>query len=112
MGAKALRLRAIRSDRNSELAFEESANGNPTIGTPMEVSASRLGQPNKNMNRINDKLYTDKYLLANRWVSKSESYRDAARIAAAYGHNELKNFYLCRMRFWSLSAATHIKKIK
>ena len=114
MGAKALRLRAIRSDRNLELAFKESANGNPTIGTPMEVSASRLGQPNKNknMNRIMNKLYEDRNWLANKWIGKSESYRDAAKIAAAYGHNELKNFYLCRMRFWSLSAAEHIKEIE
>lgn len=57
-------------------------------------------------------MYMDKHLLANRWVGKSESYRDAARIAADYGHAELSKFMLNRMRFWSLSAASEIKKIK
>ena len=64
------------------------------------------------MNRVNEAMYSDKHLLANRWVAKSESYRDAARVATAYGYPELSKFMLTRMRFWSKSAADHIKKIK
>lgn len=80
----------------------------------MEVSASRLGQPNKNknMNRIMNKLYEDRNWLANKWIGKSESYRDAAKTAAAYGHQELEKSLRNRMRFWSKSAAEHIKEIE
>ncbi|NBS71817.1 hypothetical protein EBT31_23310 [bacterium] len=64
------------------------------------------------MNRITDKLYEDKNWLANKWVGKSESYRDAAKTAAAYGYPELEKSLRNRMRFWSKSAAEKIKEIE
>ena len=73
----------------------------------------RVGQQtNKNMNRIMNKLYEDRNWLANKWIGKSESYRDAAKTAAAYGHQELEKSLRNRMRFWSKSAAEHIKEIE
>jgi hypothetical protein len=64
------------------------------------------------MNRIVEKMYGDKCVLASWWVGKSESYRDAAKLAKAHGHDALSKFLLNRMRFWSLSAAYELKKIK
>jgi hypothetical protein len=51
-------------------------------------------------------------VLAIKWVGRSESYRDAAKAAKSYGHNDLSKFLLNRMRFWSLSAAYELKKIR
>jgi len=64
------------------------------------------------MNRIINKLYEDRNWLANKWVGKSESFRDAAKTAAAYGYPDLEKSLRNRMRFWGKSAAERIKEIK
>ena len=61
------------------------------------------------MNKIQERLYGDRYMLINRWIGKSESYRDAAKIAAVIDP-KTGEFFRHRMRYWSKSAAEQIKK--
>jgi hypothetical protein len=78
----------------------------------MEVSASRLGQPNKNMNRLKQKMYDDRCYLITCWVSRSETYRDTADWSKLLGDEKTYKFYRQRMRYWAVSAAEEIKKLK
>ena len=64
------------------------------------------------MNRLKQKMYEDKCYLINCWVSRSETYRDTSEWAKLCGDEKMFRFYRQRMRYWSLSAADEIKKIK
>jgi len=64
------------------------------------------------MNRIKQKMYDDRCYLINCWVSRSETYRDTAEWARSCGDEKNFRFYRKRMRYWSLSAAEEIRKIK
>jgi hypothetical protein len=79
---------------------------------PLNNILSQSTKQKNHMNRIVEKLYEDKCVLATWWVGKSESYRDAAKLAKSSGHDDLSKFLRNRMRFWSLSAAYELKKIK